>query len=304
MGIQASKHNIAQLHIYNHLYGGWNWMTSASSACRFGGLLRYLGASAEYSASGSRRERWWGNPVLDGARRGAGNLTETGHEVSKFSKSQKGSERTQCSCWYLMISDDIDLHWNANIRISFKHVQTISISAWSHDWTQSFNKWRLRRLGKSWDLKKQCPATRMHTFPRAKPLLFLSQFQAEIKATPPKGHGFLILETAFKFDLWILWQDPVHFKFDFMVMNRPFPWNLQNEKVLPPLADLMGAQTLKSSGGNQNLYIHIIHKPHKHCSMNKAPWCALPSLKIISMARVGTLSTPTKRCTWTDLPAK
>lgn len=218
-----------------HIHGGWNWTTSASSACRFGGLLRYLGASAEYSASGSRRERWWGNPVLDGAVGRRKSDRNRSWSVQIFQKP----ERIRKDPMFLLISDDIDLHWNANIRISFKHVQTISISAWSHDWTQSFNKWRLGRLGKSWDLKKQCPATRMHTFPRAKPLLFLSQFQDEIKATiPPKGHGFLILETAFKFDLW---QDPVHFKFDFMVMNRPFPWN--------PTAERKGVATTRRSHG-------------------------------------------------------
>ena len=91
-------------------------------------------------------------------------------------------ETTHWSCWYLLISDDIwwyvDLLWNTNLV----HVQTIC-SAWSHDWTQSCNMTRYDELGKSLDRSQQCPATRMHTFPSAKPLLFLSQFQDEIGAT-------------------------------------------------------------------------------------------------------------------------
>ena len=118
MGIQASKHNYTSLHVH----GGWNWTTSAS-ACRFG-LLRYLGASAEYSASGSRRERWWGNPVLDGA---VGRRKSDRNRSWSFQIFQK-PERIRKDPMFLLISDDIDLHWNANIRISFKHVQTISIT--------------------------------------------------------------------------------------------------------------------------------------------------------------------------------
>lgn len=227
MGIQASKHNYTSLHVH----GGWNWTTSAS-ACRFG-LLRYLGASAEYSASGSRRERWWGNPVLDGA---VGRRKSDRNRSWSFQIFQK-PERIRKDPMFLLISDDIWWYWFA-LKCEYPNIiQTCS--NYLHHWTQSFNKWRLGRLGKSWDLKKQCPATRMHTFPRAKPLLFLSQFQDEIKATiPPKGHGFLILETAFKFELW---QDPVHFKFDFMVMNRPFPWN--------PTAERKGVATTRRSHG-------------------------------------------------------
>ena len=143
-------------------------------------VLRHPGASVEYSASGSRRERWLGNPVLDWA------------EIWKKQRIGLVDIWWYHIWWYLMISDDIwwyllisvdiwwyvDLLWNTNLV----HVQTIC-SAWSHDWTQSCNMTRYDELGKSLDRSQQCPATRMHTFPSAKPLLFLSQFQDEIGAT-------------------------------------------------------------------------------------------------------------------------